>query len=165
MTHICVGKLTIGGSDNGLAPGRHQAIIWTNAWILLIWHLGTSFNEILIEIYTFSFKKTHFKMSSGKWRPFCLGFNVLSHGSYYEIECHCGFHSLLLDINCMAMIDIYFPLYKERNHKKENISRNTIQRVLTHKQYSCIKHWTLNKNKNIQKKIIMRGTRTCDPFQ
>ena len=29
--HICVSKLTIIGSDNGLSPGRHQAIIWTNA--------------------------------------------------------------------------------------------------------------------------------------
>ena len=29
-THICVGKLTIIGSDNGLSPGRRQAIIWTN---------------------------------------------------------------------------------------------------------------------------------------
>ena len=36
------------------------------------------------------------------------------------------------------LIDIYFPLYKEHNDKKENISRNTIQRVLAHKQYSCI---------------------------
>ena len=34
--HIFISKLTIIGSDNGLAPGRHQAIIWTNAAILLI---------------------------------------------------------------------------------------------------------------------------------
>ena len=27
VTHICVGKLTIIGSDNGLSPGRRQAII------------------------------------------------------------------------------------------------------------------------------------------
>ena len=27
MTHICVGNLTIIGSDNGLSPGRRQAII------------------------------------------------------------------------------------------------------------------------------------------
>ena len=33
---------------------------------------------MLIEIHTFSFKKIHFKISSGKWRPFCLGLNVLS---------------------------------------------------------------------------------------
>ena len=46
MTHICVVKLTIIGSDNGLSPGRHQAIIWTNAGILLIEPLGTNFSEI-----------------------------------------------------------------------------------------------------------------------
>ena len=77
VTHICVGNLTIIGSDNGLSPIRRQAIIWTNAGILSIGHLGTNFSEILIEIHTFSFKKMHLKRSSGKWRPFCLGFNVL----------------------------------------------------------------------------------------
>ena len=29
VTHICVSKLNIIGSDNGLSPGRRQAIIWT----------------------------------------------------------------------------------------------------------------------------------------
>ena len=72
-THICVGKLTIIGSDNGLSPGRRQAIIWTNAGILLIGPLGTKFSEILIGIQTFSFRKMHLKISSAKWRPFCLG--------------------------------------------------------------------------------------------
>ena len=78
MTHICVSKLTIIGSDNGLSPGRRQAIIWTNAEILLIGPLGTKFSEILIEIHTFSFKKMYLKMSTGKCRPFCLGLNVLN---------------------------------------------------------------------------------------
>ena len=36
MTHICVGDLTIIGSENGLAPGRRQAIIWTSDGILLL---------------------------------------------------------------------------------------------------------------------------------
>ena len=80
MTHIYVGNLTIIGSDNGLSPGRRQAIAWTNVGILLIRPLGTKFSEMLIEIHTFSFKKIHLKMSSGKWRPFCLGLNVLSRG-------------------------------------------------------------------------------------
>ena len=61
-----------------LAPGRRQAIIFTKAGILLIRPLETNFSEILIEIHTFSSKKMHFKMSSGKWRPFCLGLNELS---------------------------------------------------------------------------------------
>ena len=36
MTHICVNKIITIGSDNGLSPGRRQAIIWTNAGMLLI---------------------------------------------------------------------------------------------------------------------------------
>ena len=70
VTHICVSKLTTTGSDNGLSPGRRQAIIWTNDGILLIGPLGTNFSEILIGIQTFSLKKMHLKMSSAKWRPF-----------------------------------------------------------------------------------------------
>ena len=73
--YIYVSKLTIIGSNNGLSPGRHQAIIWTNAGILLIRISGTNFSEIFREIHTFSFRKMHLKMSSGKWQPFCLGLN------------------------------------------------------------------------------------------
>ena len=76
--HICVGKLINIGSYNGLSPGRRQAIIWTNAGILLIRTLGTNFSEILNEIHAFSFKKMHLKMSSAKLRPLCLGLNVLT---------------------------------------------------------------------------------------
>ena len=79
VTIICVIKLTIIGSDNGLSPGRRQAIIWTNAALLLIGALETNFSEILIEIRTFSFKKMGLKISFTKWRPFCLGLNVLTH--------------------------------------------------------------------------------------
>ena len=76
--HICVSKLTIIGPDNSLSPGRRQAIIWTNDGILLIGPSGTNFSGILMEIYTCSLKKMHFKMAFWKWRPFCLGLNVKS---------------------------------------------------------------------------------------
>ena len=59
-----------------MSPGRSQAIIWINAGKSFIRALGTNFNEILIEIHVFSFKKIHLKMSPGKWRPFCLGISV-----------------------------------------------------------------------------------------
>ena len=36
VTYIWVSKLTIIGSHNGLSPGQRQAIIWTNAGVLLI---------------------------------------------------------------------------------------------------------------------------------
>ena len=47
VTYICVSKPTTIGSDNGLLPGWRQAIIWTNAGILLIGPLGTNLSEIL----------------------------------------------------------------------------------------------------------------------
>ena len=37
MTHICVGKSTAIGSDNALAPGRRQAIIWTKCCNIVNW--------------------------------------------------------------------------------------------------------------------------------
>ena len=78
LTHICVNKLTIIGSDNDLSPDRRQAIIRTNAELLFIGPLGTNFSEILIEILTFSFKKMRLNVSSAKRQPFCLGLNVFS---------------------------------------------------------------------------------------
>ena len=49
MTNICIGKIIIIDSDNGLAP-RRQAIIRTNDGILLIGTLDINFSGILIEI-------------------------------------------------------------------------------------------------------------------
>ena len=70
-------NLTIIGSGNGLLPGRRQAIIGTNAGILLIRPLGTNFNEMLIEILTFSFMKNALEsvvceMASILSRPQCV---------------------------------------------------------------------------------------------
>ena len=78
VAHICVGKLIIIGSDNGLSPERRQAIIWTNAGVSLIGPLLTNFSEILIEIQTFSLKKIRLKMSSAKCCSFHLGLNELT---------------------------------------------------------------------------------------
>ena len=77
VTHICVGTNTNIGSDKGLSPSRRQSIIWTNAGILLIGPLATNFSEILIEIWAFSFTEMRLKVSSAKWRSFCLGLNAL----------------------------------------------------------------------------------------
>ena len=72
VQHICINKLITIGSDNGLSPGRHQAIIWTSAGILVIAFLGINFVEILIEMNNLSFKKMHLKLSSAKWIWFRL---------------------------------------------------------------------------------------------
>ena len=86
VTHICVSILTIIASDNGLSPGRRQAIIWTNDGILLIWALGTNFSEILNKIHSFSFKKMHLKMSSAKGRLFSLSLNELKASMFKDFN-------------------------------------------------------------------------------
>ena len=103
MTHICISKLIIIGSDNGLSPDRHQAIIWTNAGILLIGPLATNFSEILIEILTFSLEKMRSNVSSAKWRPFCLGLNVLMQVG----QCH----------EHISAVPPLLPLNKQITHK------------------------------------------------
>ena len=100
---MCIGKLTIISSDNGLSPSQCQAIHWTNAGLLLIWTLGTNFSKIIIEIHTFPFKKMHLKMSSGKCRPSCLGLNMRQSGRYLPdniLEC------ILLNENVCILIEI-----------------------------------------------------------
>ena len=77
VTQICISKLTIIYSGNGLSPGQHQAIIWYYAGILLTGSLITKFSEILNEIQTFSLRKIRLKMLSVKCCPFRVRLNVL----------------------------------------------------------------------------------------
>ena len=117
VTHICVDNLTIIGSDNGLSPGRRQAITWTNVGILLIGPLGTNFSEMLIEIHTFSFKKIHLKMSSGKWRPFCLGLDVLTKLCESVWDNVAGIVRLLKSFNnCSAFLNVLEVLTDDHSH-------------------------------------------------
>ena len=66
VTHICISKI------NWSAPNHYL----NQCWVMLIEPLGTSFNETLIKIQNFSFKKMLLKMLSVKWQPFCLGLNI-----------------------------------------------------------------------------------------
>ena len=96
VTHICVANLTIIGSDNSLSPGRRQAIIWTNARILLIGPLGTNFSEILVE--TFSPQKNAFKS------VVCEMAAILSRPQYVNKDYVVSLHSCCpgrgLDVSC-----------------------------------------------------------------
>ena len=92
VTHTRVSKIISIGSDNALAPGRRQAIIWTNAGILLSGPLGMNFCEILIEINTFSFKKMHLNISSVKrwsfWPWGCeLRFDNIASLVIWKVSC------------------------------------------------------------------------------
>ena len=72
------------GSDNSFWP----AIIWTNTGILLIGPILTNFCEILSKIHTFLFMKINLKKSSAKWRPFCLGLDVLMFWALSIMHCY-----------------------------------------------------------------------------
>ena len=76
---ICSVDNVIIGLGDGLLLAWHPAIIWTNADLLAIWPLLKNFNEIMIKIQAFSFKKMQLKMLSAKCWPYCLGLKVLTH--------------------------------------------------------------------------------------
>ena len=86
VTHIYVNNL-------GHNWFRYWLVTWSTPshcldqhWYIVNWTLGNNFSQILMEIQTFSFKKTHLKILSAKWRPSCLSFNVLNYLGYH-IEC------------------------------------------------------------------------------
>ena len=77
VTHICVSKLTITDSDNGLSPGRRQAIIWTYAGIFVNWTLRNKFQwnwnrNSYIVIQENAFENVVRKMVAILSRPQCV---------------------------------------------------------------------------------------------
>ena len=148
VTNISVGKLAIIGSDNGLSPGRRQAIIRTNAGILSIGSFGRNFNkEILIEILAFSFKKLHLKMSYAKWRPFCLGLNVLT-----DLVCiFCSIDMCLLD---MLKWQLYSLIGKANCFLREFIfKRITVNNISFKNARMCVYPNDLGENNSMPVKV------------
>ena len=129
VTHICVSKLTTVDSDNGLPPGRRQAIIWTTAGILLTEPLGTHFSEIVIEIHTFAFNKMHLKVWFGKWQQFpwlqcinilLLRFQVSDHQDSEELSFNWNKRYFIIDHAARSSLYIwlgYFNCWLKRSLK------------------------------------------------
>ena len=114
VMHICVSKLTTIGSNNGLSPDWRQAIIWTNAVMLLIRNLGTNFSDFSSEIWAFSFKKILLKVSSGKCWPACFGLNVLNH--YNDVI----MSAMASQITSLTIV--YWTIYLGTDHRKHQSS-------------------------------------------
>ena len=70
-THICVGNHWLRKWLVALSTPKHYLNQW---WNIVYWTIN---NNISIEIHTFSITNMHLKSSSAKWRPLCLGLNVL----------------------------------------------------------------------------------------
>ena len=76
VTHICVSKLTVIGSNDGLSPGRRKPL----SEPMLIGPLGTNFSEILnwnlyIVIQENAFENVIWKLAAILSRPHCLQCN------------------------------------------------------------------------------------------
>ena len=56
VTHICVSKLAIIGSDDGFSPGRRRAIFWTSTDLLLIGILETIWMEFKSKCINFHWR-------------------------------------------------------------------------------------------------------------
>ena len=86
VTHICVTRLTTIGSVNGLSPGRRQAIIWTNAGILLIVPLW-SLMKFYSKFRYFNWRKPNWKCSLEN------GDHFISAPMFYRNPTNPNFHS------------------------------------------------------------------------
>ena len=71
-THICISKRDHRWSINGLAPVRHQTVIWTNAGLMLSRHLWTNFSEMWYKIHNLSYKELVLNIHDDviKWKHF-----------------------------------------------------------------------------------------------
>ena len=74
VTHICVSKLAIIAPDVAWSAPSHNLNQW---WNIVNSNHRNKRQWKLKRNHIFSFKKMHLKISAAKWRPFCLGLNVL----------------------------------------------------------------------------------------
>ena len=121
VTHTCISKIILIGSDNGLSPCRRQPIIWTNAAILLIGPLGTNFNEIFIKIQIFSFQKffenVGCEMSAILSRPQCV--NDISRVLFIF-----NVYGLIVILNAILLLLIWL---------KERSKKSVFRHIICHK--------------------------------
>ena len=72
VTHVCASNLTI----IGLSPGRGKAL--SKPMLNIVdWTLKNKLKRNFHLNSKFFIQEKHLNVSSGKWRPFCLGLNVL----------------------------------------------------------------------------------------
>ena len=114
VTHLCVSKLTIIDPDNGLSPGRHQAIIWTNAGIFLIRALKTKFSEFSTKFTQFHSRKCIWKCRLRNGSTF-FGFNVLS-------AMDTRYHFINYILHGMGFITVMHILKEGWRHDLETLS-------------------------------------------
>ena len=105
---------TITGSENGFAPDRAHAIIWTHAGLSLIGLMKIHFSKIRIETHQFFTQANKLIMPPSQWQPFCLGLNSLNDVTSELKKIYYG-HSCLYV--CALTVTIWWLL----SHKNKGI--------------------------------------------
>ena len=121
VMHICVSKLTITGSDNGLSPDRRQAIIWTNVGILLTGPIQWNFNRNTY-IQEISLENVFWKNAS----IFFLGLNVFNPADFtWHISCHGGIRAAVQTMVYM----VFNTILKRANFDRILITNHSQYRI------------------------------------
>ena len=106
-------------------------------WPFVTWMLGINFSEIFIKIQRISIKKMHLlKMSSAKWRPFCLGLdaNFLEWWNLYVCDWPAGWENVFEILSTLR-------LRKMANISQMKLS-NAISWMIIY-EFRLIVHWSL----------------------
>ena len=74
MTHICISKIIIIGSDNGLSPSHYL----NQCWNIVNWNIGNKLQWNCNRNQYIFIPEMHLKMSFVKWLPTYLSLNVLN---------------------------------------------------------------------------------------
>ena len=77
VTHICIGKLTIIGWDNGLSPGRRQAIYLNQCWNIVNLTLRSKLQWNFNRNSNIFIQENALENVVSQMVSICLGLNVL----------------------------------------------------------------------------------------
>ena len=145
-----------------------QAIIWTSAGLLSTGPLVTNCSEILIKPQHFPFKKLRLKMSSAKWRPFCIGLNELrGQGIAEGLKAYCT--SSRKEVESIDIYDDvikwkhfprYWPFSREIHRSPVNSPHKSQWRVAL--MFSFIYSWTNGWANNDEAGNLRRHHAHCD---
>ena len=113
---ICVDNLNIRGSDNGLSPGRHQAIIWTHVvnWTLrnkFRWNFNRNSNIFIDEN---TFENVVCEMLSISSRALCVDIQIYVGDHQHSSLLHPVANTILFEYmlrRSMYKCQAYIPLH------------------------------------------------------
>ena len=91
-------------NSSPLVPIRHQAIMWTNAGILLIGPLGTNSSQISIEMDIFSLKKNALENILRKMAAILSWPQVLNNSWFVSLAGQIDWSYIYILTSCIAFL-------------------------------------------------------------